>query len=141
MKYLWICLLFFCALVLETTFFAIPFVLVCVLLCSILYKESWIFLAAFFSGIFLDISTFRSVGTSSIFFVGMLGVIFLYQRKFEIQSLPFSVFFSFLAIVVYESICASTNIFVQAIIGVLLTGGIYMLVAVFHQQRLTLKSL
>lgn len=89
MKVLFISIILFFALIFETAFFSLPLVLITVLLLGVLYKEAWIFPVAFGMGILLDLLSFRTVGVSSIFFCVMLGFIYLYQRKFEIQTLPF----------------------------------------------------
>ena len=101
MKFFWIFLLLFILICLQTTLVSIPFVLGGILLLSVLYKEYWIFPVSFVAGILLDLVTFQTVGITSLFFTFVLGILFLYERKFEIQSMPFITMFTFLASLAY----------------------------------------
>lgn len=67
-----------------------------VALFAIFHKE-WIIFLAFFLGLLVDIVSFQHIGLSSLFFVGLFGVMLLYSRKFEVESLPFVVVFSLAA--------------------------------------------
>lgn len=48
-----------------------------------------VFLTAFFVGLLLDMLTFRILGLTSLFLVSFLFVLSLYERKFEINTIPF----------------------------------------------------
>lgn len=129
MKILLIFIVLFLALFLETTFFSLPLVLLAIVLLGILFKEFWIFPVGFGVGIVLDVLSFRIVGVSSIFFVVMLGIVFLYDRKFEVQSLPFTVIFSFLAALGFGLIFKIGQSVFLALITSFLAGGIFWLMS------------
>src|SRR5262245_36757173 len=75
----------------------IPLLLGLLLVWYCLTQEKWIFIVAFFSGIFLDVFLVRQIGVSSLFFLVVLYLLFLYQRKFEISSYYFILFADFIA--------------------------------------------
>jgi len=84
------------ALILEASLTTIPFVFLCLLCLTVLLRENWLFAFAFFFGILLDLVSFKTLGTSSAFFVIFLFLVLLYQRKFEIATNTFVFFASFL---------------------------------------------
>ena len=72
----------------------LPFDLLFGLICflSISSASSMIFLWAFLAGIFLDLFTLRPLGLSSLGFLSVTAMFFLYRRRFSLKS-PFLVFF------------------------------------------------
>ena len=74
---------------LQTSFFNVPLVLGLLIMMWILYQAGWVIVTAFITGILIDILTFHTFGISSMFFLTSLFLVLLYQRKFEIQSVPF----------------------------------------------------
>lgn len=135
MKYFWIFFIFSLCLFLESSILMLPLVLLIILLFGVLYKQTWIFLAAFLLGIFLDILTFGRIGESSIFFLSVMGIVFLYERKFEIQSIPFISIFSFISTLIYGCIFASSFFFWQAIVMAILGGGMFYVLSIFNINR------
>lgn len=129
MKFFIVLFVLVTALLVETTFFSLPFVLLAILFLAVIFKERWIFFVAFFAGIFLDMLSFRTSGISSLFFTLMLGIVFLYERKFEIQSIPFLFFFSFLSVLVYGFLFSSAHIFLGAFFSGCLVAGIFFLLS------------
>lgn len=112
-----ILLLLFLFSFLLTAITTLPFVLVVLLLLTILFKKSWIFVLAFFAGLFLDILLMRLLGESSVFFLIFIFIIFLYDRKFEIQSVPFVFLSSFLGVLLYLLIFDNNYVFGQALVS------------------------
>lgn len=125
MKYFVVTLVLLFALFFETTLLQLPLVLMSLLLLGVLYKERWIFLAAFLTGILLDMLAFRTVGISSLFFVTMLGLVFLYERKFEIQSFFFVGIATSILSLIFMMIFGSTNIILQLIFVELVSLGFF----------------
>lgn len=143
MKFFWTFLILLLLLFLQTSFFSIPFVLGGILFFCVLYREYWIFPVAFLMGIFLDVLTFHTVGSTSMFFTIILGGVFLYERKFEIQSIPFITAFSFITTILYGIIFQTTSIFWQAVIVALCTGGVFFLLSmgnIGHPSRISQSS-
>lgn len=118
MKYFLISIFLLVAFFLQVSFFQMPFVLIGLLILGIIFKEYWVFLAAFLLGILLDALTFRTIGVNSLFFTFMLGMVFLYERKFEIQSFFFVGFASFFSLLLYLLLFGVGFPFFQIILGV-----------------------
>jgi len=92
----WLFVLLVITIFLEGTVTALPLVFVSLLCLTILLRNPFMFFVAFLSGIFLDVFAVRTVGQTSIFFLIAVLLIFLYQRKYEINSYPFVTFASFI---------------------------------------------
>ena len=128
MKYLLISLLII-AIFFQGGITNIPLTLGALILLWIVYQAGWVIIVAFFTGVFIDIVTFHPFGSSSVFFIVTLFLILLYQRKFEIQSVPFigaSVF-------VFSLLYSAFFIHKSSLLGALATAGIitsvYLLIA------------
>lgn len=132
-KYFIFAFILLAALFLQTAFFSLPCVLLILILLTILIKELWLFPVAFGMGLLLDIMLFHTVGISSIFFVIILGIIFLYDRKFEVQSIPFVIVFSFVAALCFGFIFQTGNGFLSALISSLFSGGIFWTIALISK--------
>lgn len=125
MKYI---LFLFVLLFLESTVTTMPITLGFLLLIHIAQKDYFVFPLAFFSGLLLDILLVRSLGATSIFYVLFLCFVFMYEKKFEVQT-PLFVFFAlflgsigYLWVVGYKSILLSavvTAIFFSALFVIL----------------------
>ncbi len=98
-------ILFFILLIIsifvESTFINLPLVFILLVVFCILKKSGYVFLSAFLAGILLDLTAVRFPGTSSIFFLLVLLMIMLYQRKYEINSYPFILVSSFVGTYMY----------------------------------------
>ena len=64
----------------------IPLSLILLLNFAIATKKTSVFLAGFICGLILDILLLNPLGQTSIFFVVFLALVFLYERKFDIQT-------------------------------------------------------
>lgn len=94
----------------------LPFSIAVLLMLYIWYKDSFVFAVAFILGVFLDAMLVRDIGKTSLFFVVLLLVVFLYERRFEIDSIYFVFLSSILASLAYLWIFGYTQIFQQAAI-------------------------
>jgi cell shape-determining protein MreD len=92
------------AVLLEGTIITLPLVLVTLLCMTILRRDWVVFPSAFFAGLFLDALLVHHVGGASMFFLTFVFLIFLYQRKYEINSYPFVGVASFLGSWIFLSI-------------------------------------
>jgi len=125
-KYFYLALVLFLLILLQSAFLSLPLVLAALIILCAYKRESWIFLVAFCSGTVLDALAFRTVGVSSLFFVGMLGAIFLYQKKYEIQS-PFFIFVScFLFSLLYAALFIHNWVVLSAIVSAMVAVGSYV---------------
>ncbi len=66
-----------------------PLVFVTLMVFFICTKKEIVFLFAFIAGILLDALLVLPLGLHSLFFVVFLLFVILYERKFEIQTIPF----------------------------------------------------
>lgn len=121
MKNIILLILLFLAIIAESSISTIPFVLDIIIILYIFERKSWIFVAAFVSGLFLDIVLVRDVGQSSLFFVIFLFILSLYERKFEIASGYFILFSSFLGSLAFLWLLGESSIFQQAIFSTIFT--------------------
>lgn len=120
---------------LEASIITIPLILIGVLLIAVVSKKSWIFPLAFLAGIMLDLTKLNSIGETSLFLIIFLFVILLYDRKFEIKTLPFIYFSSFLGSFIYLAFSKSHHILPQAIISSVISVFSFMIV-----KKLTKKD-
>lgn len=99
--YLYSIVLLLFAVLLEGSVTTLPVTLVVLVLLYCLFKEDLVFLLATVSGVILDVLLVRSVGGSSMFYLFVLFLLFLYQRKFEIDSYYFVFFALFISLCIY----------------------------------------
>lgn len=99
---------------LEGTMTVLPLVFICLLCLTILMRDQLIFFIAFFAGMLLDAFLLRPIGETSIFFLLVVFLIFLYQRKYEINSYPFVFIASFCGSFLSLLVFGYANAFVDA---------------------------
>lgn len=108
------------ALFLQSSILSWPLVLGILIAAFAVFHKSWIIFAAFFIGVLVDVLSFQHIGYSSLFFVGIIGILFLYSRKFEVTSWPFVLLSSFFAstgsfLLFYSQISLFTILFTVAV--------------------------
>lgn len=117
-------ILFAISIILESSVTTVPLVLILLINFAVATKKSSSFFIAFFCGLILDSLTGNHLGASSAFYLIVLAIVFLYERKFDIQTFPFIFISSFLAgfsyLVFFSSRFIIWQSFVGAGIGVLL---------------------
>ncbi len=109
------------------TITTIPIVLTVLLMSYIFSKESWVFLAAFLSGILLDVITLGTLGESSLFFILFLFLVDLYEKKFEIQTLSFVLLSSFFGSLGYLLLFGYNAVLITAIASTCLSAFFFVL--------------
>lgn len=134
MQYFFIILLFI-AILLEGTVTTLPLVLVTLILYSVSSKKVDIFFFAFIAGLLLDVFLVRGTGLTSIFYLCVLLLISLYERKYEIKSPLFVFLVTGLATALYLFIFSRHNIFLQSSISMLLAGGIFRLSKILIKNK------
>lgn len=82
-------LVFITAVILEGALTSLPLVLIFLLCLMVMKKEEWIFGLALVSGIILDIFSLQEIGTTSVLLILFVFLILLYERKYEIATIPF----------------------------------------------------
>lgn len=89
------------ALYLEATIIQLPLVLILLIVHTAVSEKTWIFPVALVSGIILDNLMFRPLGSSSMFFLAILLLIFLYREKYEIKTPAFTAIVTMITSSVY----------------------------------------
>jgi cell shape-determining protein MreD len=120
---------------LEGTATTLPLVFVCLLCLTVLMRGPAMFFLAFIAGIFLDSFALRPIGQTSIFFLIVIFLILLYQRKYEINSYPFVFIASCIGAMLYLVIFGYTNIVLQAFLSAL-----FAMIIFSFSRIVTLKS-
>lgn len=121
MKWFILFLLLFLALLLESTITSLPLVLIILFCAAVVWRNSAIFLWGFVTGLVLDSLLLQPLGKSSIFFIIFLTAAFLYERKFEVQSIPFVGIFSFVGSFIYLWIYGYKGIIWEAMVSASIT--------------------
>lgn len=134
-------LLLFFSILFEATVTTLPLVLVILLCIAIFYQKMWVFPLGLLSGLLLDSLSFRIPGETSLFFLVFLYIIFLYEKKFEIQSLPFVIFTSGIGALGFLIIFHFSFIIQQTIIITLFAGLSFAFFRLFHHKKTTHESL
>lgn len=129
---LFLCLL---ALIIEGSLTTLPFLVLFLVLFFIFTKNSSAFLYAFVSGIVLDGMLVRTIGETALFLLTMVFVLSLYQRKFEVNSLPFAIFSLFVSSYSYALLFVRYDSLFQAIVITVLGSCIYWLVSKMNMSR------
>jgi cell shape-determining protein MreD len=114
------------AIGLEATILSVPLTLVSIIALSVMQRKEWVYLVAIAAGLLLDSLLFRPLGVSALFFLIAVGLIFLYQKKFETHHMVFGISFSVLAVVGYM-LCfgnahSITTLLITTILSCLLFG-------------------
>ena len=110
-------LLLIIAVLIEAVFTSIPLIFILLLNLMVIEKKPWVFAAAFFSGLALDILTLRFLGETGLFFIIFLFIVSLYERKFETANVYFILFSSFLGSIIYLIIFGARLILPVAVIA------------------------
>lgn len=111
----YIFLLLIC-IVLQGTVTSVPLALVVLLVLIIMNRSAFVFVLAFIAGLLLDAILLFPLGLTSMFFLGFLFLVLLYQRKYEIYTIPFAMIASFSGSFIYLFLLHFENIIVQSII-------------------------
>lgn len=104
-------------LFLELFWTTAPLFLAVVSITAILHKEVDALYLAFWGGFLLDIVSVRPPGGTSLFFISWVFFILLYERKYEINSLPFAGISTLIGSFIFLQIFDYPNIFLQAIVS------------------------
>lgn len=116
--------LFFLLIVIFSGITTIPLAIALLVVATIVFKKSWVFFMAFGLGLFLDLILIRPLGYTSLILSTSVFLVWLYERKFETQTLTFVFISTFLGSLVYLNIFHYNNIlsqsFINAFISILL---------------------
>lgn len=100
---------------LESTTHAIPLTLIFLLILFVHKKSADIFVWALVLGLILDILSVQIVGGTSLFYLLFLFFMYLYDRKYEIKTLPFVAIAAFFGSLIYLFIFNNQAIVIRAV--------------------------
>ena len=120
------------AVMLEGSVTSLPLSVLVIILSYIMLRSNIVFILAFVMGLLLDVMTLRNFGQTSLVLLGLLFLTFLYQRKFEIASLPFVFFSLLIGSYIYAKLLVLNNQFLQAMLIAILGSVIYFVVNFFN---------
>ncbi|OGH23160.1 MAG: hypothetical protein A3F31_04180 [Candidatus Levybacteria bacterium RIFCSPHIGHO2_12_FULL_38_12] len=108
------------AFFLEGIITSLPLILTSLLLFFTYRRSNRVFLAAFGVGILIDVLKLRQLGISSTYYIIFLFLVSLYERKFEIKTIPFVIIVSFLGSLGYLALVNSSEILFRALVSSIL---------------------
>lgn len=135
MKYFVFFILFFLAVVLETSVVQLPLTLLVLLSCAVIFGSDLIFFLAFLLGFLIDGLLFRALGVTSLFFLLFVLLIFVYEKRFELKSIQFIILFSFLGSTLYLLMFGFSNFLLQLLESVLCGVLIFFMVSMVNYKR------
>lgn len=134
MKYiLYITLLFFAA-VFESLYTTIPLIVMSVLLLYVVWRDRSLFIIAFWSGIVFDTLSVEKIGASSIFLVVFLFLVVLYERKFEIDTIYFVLFATFLGSFGIGILFSYPSPIIYSGVSAIIAGTVFAFVSLFRKK-------
>lgn len=95
----------------------IPFFLGLLVVCTVVFRKSWVFFWALGLGLFLDLISIRVLGYTGLMLTIFVFLIRLYEKKFETQTLTFVFISTFLGSLVYLQIFGYQQILLQSLIN------------------------
>lgn len=117
-KILLICLVL--AILLEGTLTSLPLVIMLLLIIGTQMRSNDVFFVGFFSGLLLDVLLVRPLGETSVYFLVVLFLLFLYDRKYEVSSPLFVTLVTFIASSIYVLIFPVPGSFFQIVVVTLM---------------------
>jgi len=118
---------FILALLLEVTVVRLPLVLFLLLILFVRKKNPEIFVFALFIGILLDILNLQRIGITSMFFLVLLFLVHLYDRKYEINTLPFVLISCVGGVLGQSLISYNSVIWIHILASIFIGGAIFFL--------------
>lgn len=127
--------LLFCSFFFEITITSMPLLLLVFLFFWLATRDPIIFTLAFVIGIFFDLQSVGTIGMSSLFFVLFLGVIVLYERKFEIETYPFVFASSAIGSCLFLLLLGYHHILEQSFLAGLMALFVFWMLVKFNTKR------
>lgn len=102
--------------ILLSTITTIPFYIGLLAIVAVIYKKAWVFFLALGLGLFLDLISIRSLGHTGLVLTIFVFLLFLYERKFETQTVTFVFISTFLGSIFYLWLFGYSNIILQSLV-------------------------
>lgn len=114
----------------------VPFAVGILAVAYVLYRNSWVFAGALVGGLVLDSLSIDRIGVSSMYLLVFLLLIFLYERKFEIQTREFVFLTALVGSVGYLLIVKGEIATLSGFLSALIAVSIFEVVTRFSSQKL-----
>lgn len=114
MKKVTVTILVFASVFLQGLVTTVPISLAVVLPAYVLRRDGFVLVLSFMLGVVLDVLTLGTIGATSLFFLGFCLLVTLYERKFEIASLPFVAIVAFVGSVAYTLLFGHDSLLMAA---------------------------
>lgn len=111
----------------EISATTMPFIIGALILLAVTFRKNWVFLAAFLVGLIFDILALRTIGTTSLFFIILIFLIFIYENKFETETVPFVFVSTFLFSFSFLIFLGFSNVILQSLVSAIVTALIFRL--------------
>ncbi|MEX2007150.1 MAG: hypothetical protein WD992_00030 [Candidatus Levyibacteriota bacterium] len=128
------------ALFLEVSSTTLPLIIGVFVLLAVTFRRGWVFIAAFVSGLIFDILTLRTIGTTSVFLIILIFLIFLYENKFETETIPFVFISSFLASFIFLIVLGFSNLLLQAFLVSIFASVLFQLLSAPWRDKIRQSS-
>lgn len=122
------------AIILEASVTTLPLTFLILLFIVVAGRKNEAFFLAFLTGFILDVLTMRMIGLSSIYFVIFVCIVFLYQKKFEIDTLPFITGFSFIGSLGYLVMTGSRGFILQALLVTIISALSFLVFKILNKK-------
>jgi rod shape-determining protein MreD len=122
------------AILLEVSVTTLPLTLLIILFLAVMKQGNEVFLIAFLAGLALDIFGFGRLGFSSLYFTFIVFLVYLYQKKFEIETVHFMILFSFFGSLIYLFLEGTGNFVFQSIFSTFLVFISFMVFRKFNKK-------
>lgn len=109
------------SLILQGSLVSFPLVFVSLFVFAVKTKSNYIFIIAFVLGLILDSLYLKPLGMTSLFFLLLFFAVFIYERKFEINSLSFIFIFSFVGSMVLFLLLGDSSVLLKSLITSVVT--------------------
>ena len=124
------------SLLFEGSVAVFPATLAILVVYSLMRNMQAALIAAVISGAVLDIVFLRPVGVTSMVFCLILFLLFLYDRKYEIQSLPFVLLASGVSSLIYLLVFRIPHPIIQSVLASAFSGFIFIISKRFiHKEK------
>lgn len=127
MKYLLFLILLFFSILFARFYPNFLFVISLLILFFIFLNKIFIFFLSFLTGILIDSLSFSFLGERSIYFLIILFLVFLYQKKFEVKNFWFVTISCFMGLLFYNLIFYFKFYFLFDLIVGFLSGFIFLI--------------
>lgn len=95
----------------------VPFFIGLLTIATVLFKKPWVFFLALGLGLFLDLILIRSLGHTALVLTIFVFLLFLYEKKFETQTVAFVFISTFLGSIFYLWLFEYQMVILQALVS------------------------